>query len=113
MRSLGSSHWTAWLRVLILRLPRELREMIFNEVVGDGTNHLKTWERACKIRLELMDERGKLKPEIDRETFSRTCKQFFIYYSQLRSLFAHRESLRALSDSVPEYCEDRWIDFSP
>ena len=50
--------------------------MIFNEMVGDGTGHLKTWERACQIRLELMDERGKLKPEIDRETFSRTCKWF-------------------------------------
>lgn len=52
--------------------------MIFDEVVGDGTNHLKTWERACEIRLELMDERGRLKPKIDRETFERPCKRFLI-----------------------------------
>lgn len=56
------------------RLPAELREMIFNEMMGNGSDHLKTWERACQIRLELMDERGGLKGEIDRETFSRTCK---------------------------------------
>lgn len=56
------------------RLPAELREMIFNEMIGNGLGHLKTWERACQIRVELMDERGSLKPDIDRETFSRTCK---------------------------------------
>jgi hypothetical protein len=60
--------------LLALRFPIELREMIFNEMVGDGTGHLKTWETACQIRLDLMGERGRLKPDIDRETFSRTCE---------------------------------------
>lgn len=72
--------------------------MIFNEMVGDGTGHLKTWERACQIRLELMDERGKLKPEIDRETFSRTCKWLHPALCQRRCSFVDREPLRALSD---------------
>jgi len=75
------------------RLPTELREMIFNKMVGDGTGHLKSWERACQIRLELMNERGNLKEEIDRETFSRTCKCFTSLLCQCWYLFADREPL--------------------
>jgi len=85
--------------------------MIFNEMVGDGMGHLKSWERARQIRLELMDERGKLKQDIDRETFSRTCMCFTPLLCQCWYLFVDRELLRALSDlyKSPKNCGDHQI----